>query len=373
MPTTAEHSDDLKQMQLTVAQFLARTAGSKQVRTAMASEAGYDVELWRRAVEELGLVAMMVPEAQGGLGLGFTEAAMVLGELGSHLVSGPLAETIVCTAILARCNTPVAQKLLTRIAAVGLAMTAAVAEPDTGWDLLRPSVTASPVGGDGHYELLGRKAYVPFGSAAQVYLVAAAVGAETGLFAVESDASNVTCLERVGLDQTRRFADIEFSAAPAMRVDLPGSGDADRLTELMLVAIAIDSAAAARSCLDLTVEYLKVREQFGKPLGSFQALKHRCADLAVTLAGAQATAWYAVRTVAQEAAEIKMVAPLARSVCADAFMTIAAESIQLHGGIGFTFEHDAHLYFKRAKTNQQLYGSGSQLRRRVAMAAGLEN
>jgi alkylation response protein AidB-like acyl-CoA dehydrogenase len=169
------------------------------------------------------------------------------------------------------------------------------------------------------------------------------------------------------LDQTRSQATVSFAGSPAVTVE----ADASTAEELLRVLLAVESAGAAAHCLDVTVAYLKTREQFGRPLGSFQALRHRCADLAVLTTSARATAYAAVDAAVARTADLPVLAPLAKRYCADAFWQVAAEMIQLHGGIGFTWEHQAHRYLKRAKTTQLLHGSPAELRRLVASLANL--
>ncbi|ASR39344.1 hypothetical protein BAY61_16255 [Prauserella marina] len=350
-------------MRRTVADFLERYSDSAQVRAAMASERGYDAALWRRCAEELGTTALVVPERCGGLGLGFGDAAVVIEEFGRRVVPSPLLTTVVAATVASACHTGEADRLLRAIAAGGLAVS--IAFPGE-----RP-VRASETGAA--WTLRGRPAPVMHGAHVDTLLVAADTAGGPGLFVVERAAEGVRSDRLVTLDQTRSLAEVELADAPA--VPLAASSKmksiVDLLTDLTLIALATESAAAARSCLEATVEYLKVRHQFGKPLGSFQALKHRCADLAVDVEGAESTAWYAVETAMSDPGERAVLAPLAKAVCADTFMRVAAESVQLHGGIGFTFEHDAHLFLKRAKANQHLLGSPSELRRRIGTAAGL--
>jgi alkylation response protein AidB-like acyl-CoA dehydrogenase len=371
LSTGRVQSDEQREMRRTVADLLDKHAGPVRIRAAMAGEPGFDPTLWRRAAQDLGLGAVLVPERLGGLGLDFGDAAVVLEEFGRRVVPSPVPTTLVAAAVLDACGTPEADAVLGRIAEDGVSVSLAVAEPGAGWDTTAGRTRAEPHGTG--WSLTGSKRHVPFGAAVDLLLVVAADAGGPGLFVVAGDAAGVTRRGRAALDQTRRLADVDLALAPAVRVSPADDGArlVALLDQLTLAALAVESAAAASACLTMTVEYLKVREQFGRPLGSFQALKHRCADLLVTVEGAASTAWYAVEVATSGSAELAVVAPLARIVCADALMEVAAESIQLHGGIGFTFEHDAHLFFKRGKANQQLGGPPSELRRRVARAAGL--
>ncbi|MEU3270255.1 acyl-CoA dehydrogenase family protein [Saccharomonospora sp. NPDC006951] len=362
---TVTRADERDDMRRTVAEFLDRYSDSGRVRAAMASEHGYDTALWRRCSQELGTTALVVPERCGGLGMGFADAAVVIEEFGRRVVPSPLLTTVVAAAAAAACDTGEADELLRVIAEEGAAVSIA-------FEGERP-VRATRTGR--RWSLRGRPAHVMHGADVDVLLVVAETGnaGDPALFVVRRAAEGVRADRLVTLDQTRSLAEVELAGARA--VPLAGEGNVksivDMVTELTLIALAAESAAAARSCLEATVEYLKVRHQFGKPLGSFQALKHRCADLAVDVEGAESTAWYAVETALADPGERAVVAPLAKAVCADTFMRVAAESVQLHGGIGFTFEHDAHLFLKRAKANQHLLASPQELRRKVGEAAGL--
>jgi alkylation response protein AidB-like acyl-CoA dehydrogenase len=201
------------------------------------------------------------------------------------------------------------------------------------------------------------------GPGADVFLVRAA-GA---LVAVRAEDADITPVET--LDQARGQATVRFTDAPVLRV-----GDhafSDRAEGLLWTALAAESAAAAAYCLDTTIEYLKTRVQFGRPIGEFQALKHRCADLAVEVESAHLTARAAVKAAMDDPDEFAVAAPLAKRYCADVFFRAAAEMLQLHGGLGFTWEHDAHRYLKRAKTTQLLHGTPSELRTLIARRVGL--
>ncbi|NIH80796.1 acyl-CoA dehydrogenase family protein [Amycolatopsis viridis] len=338
----------LEEMRKAVADFLRAEADPARRRTAMDSDDGYDRSLFERGVTELGLGGLTVPEACGGLGLGFAEAAVVIEEFGRAVVPSPVPDTLVAATVLAEAGEP-AQEVLHRLATDPVAIAVAG--------------VAGPVGVDGG-RLHGTARAVPHGARADLVLV---LGADGGVYLVSPADPGVTRTARWALDHTRRLADVEFSHVPAQR--LARGGDlARRLVDLVRIAIAVESAAAASACLEQTVAYLKVREQFGRPIGSFQALKHRCADMAVAVHGALATARYAVRCAASGAAtdssgdDVATVAAVAKTVCTDTLMSVAADCLQLHGGVGFTFEHDLHLYLKRGKANQVLAGRNAQLR-----------
>jgi alkylation response protein AidB-like acyl-CoA dehydrogenase len=308
-------------------------ATPERIRAAIDSDAGYDAELWRLLSDELGLLAIAVPEAAGGAGGSFVDAAIVIEESGRGLWPVPLLPSIVAASI-----------------APGAATAAIVVGEGLGTS-------------DG--ALTGTVHHVIDGHRAERLLIASS----EALYSVEASAVGITTSGARSLDLTRWLATVEFSEVPAER--LGDRAAAARAVDVLRVGLAVEAVGAARHCVDETVAYLKTREQFGRPIGSFQALAHRAADLAVLLEAAASTAYYAAWAVADSPDEVPVVAPLAKSVCADAFATIAAETIQMHGGIGFTWEHDAHIYFKRATLTKLLLGDSHIQRQLVATRAGL--
>jgi alkylation response protein AidB-like acyl-CoA dehydrogenase len=293
------------------------------------------------------------------MGAGPAEVAVAVAELGRVLLPTPYLSTAVAALVLAAAagDGPAARRYLPGLA--DGSMIGALA-PDS-------AVTAVPDPGAGRaragYTITGVARHVVDGGVAGLLLVPDG----DRLLAVATADAVVEPVET--LDQTRRQAVVRFDAAPAVAV-----GRADRALALYRVLAAAECVAAAEHCLATTVEYLRTRRQFGRAIGSFQALKHRCADLAVAVAAAEATARAAVWTAATDPAGLAALAPLAPLAalyCSRAFVDVAAEMIQLHGGIGFTWEHEAHLYFKRAKSTQLLLGPVSALRTEIGRAAGL--
>lgn len=355
--------EEQREIRRTVGELLDQHAGMPRIRDVMATLPGVDVPLWGR-LAELGLTAMLVPDHIGGMGTDFRDASVVMEEAGRRLVPVPVSETLVATAVLAACATPAADAVLREVAESGWAVSS-----------IGPGhVAASSSGGGARLD--GTCRFVPFGATSDLLLVAATTPDGPGLFAVSGNAAGHRA--RMTLDQTRRLADVDLDDVPAERVSADGDGGrvVALLGDLTLVSLAVESAAAASVCLDLTVGHLTMRHQFGRPLGSFQALKHRCADHAVAVQGAIATATHAAEAAAATLAgnsedDLAVLAPLAKLVCADVFRDVAGDAIQLHGGIGFTFEHDIHLYFKRAKAHQALGADRADLRRRLGQAAGL--
>lgn len=331
--------EELRELRSAVRGFLEQHA---PVRAQMAG----DGTAWKRLTEELGLAALPVAEEHGGAGAGFVEVGVVLEECGRSLLNAPYLSTVVAAAVL----------------------------QDLGADDLLPGLAdgsapaALALGGGVRADagaLTGTYDQVVDAAGAALLLVAA----DDGLHVVPRDAPGVTVTPLQPLDTTRPQARVELAQAPARQVgDLAA---VERAVDLLHVALACESVGAAERALEMAVEHLKVREQFGRPLGSFQALRHRVADLTVLTEAARSTAWYAARAAAGLSDDLAVVAPLAHATCSEAFTAVAGESIQLHGGIGFTWEHDAHLYFKRAWTTALLHGDARTLRRRAAARAGV--
>jgi alkylation response protein AidB-like acyl-CoA dehydrogenase len=356
-------TEDQDELRATVRALLERHATSTRIRAAAEREDGFAPDLWRVLVEQMELTSVAIAEAHGGTGATFVELGIVLAELGRVLAPVPYLSTVTAAAAIEdAAASAVAGSLLARVVE-GAAATLAVADA-------AESPAVARAAGDGHV-LAGVKEHVLDGSLADLLVVSAAIDGERALFAVEG--ADVEREPLSTLDATRRQARVRLDGAPAVRLTAPGDGERAlaHALDLVRVALAAESVGAADRCLELTLDYLRERVQFGRPIGSFQALKHRCADLAVEVEAATSTAWYAAWAAADAPDELPVVAPLAKAVCGDAFLHMAAETIQLHGGIGFTWEHDAHLYFKRAKSTELLFGSSREQRRLVSARAGI--
>jgi alkylation response protein AidB-like acyl-CoA dehydrogenase len=311
---------------------------------------------WARLAGELGLTGLAVPECHGGAGAGLPEVAVAVEETGRVLFPAPYLSTALAGAVLGE--------------AVLSDSTASEFLPGIASGALRAAFVFSGTVEAAHGRLTGVAHHVLDGAEAGLFVVR--VG--DALFAVRAADTVVTPVGT--LDQSRSQATVEFPGAPAVAVARAVDQTADRAEDLLRVMLAVESVGGAAHCLDVTVGYLKTRVQFGRPIGAFQALRHRCADLAVEVASARATAYAAVRAASLTGtggspAELPVLGPLAKRHCADVFWHVAAEMIQLHGGIGFTWEHEAHRYLKRAKTTQLLHGTPAELRRLVSQRAGL--
>jgi alkylation response protein AidB-like acyl-CoA dehydrogenase len=365
---TEEHEE----LRSTVRQFLAARSDEQAVRQHMASERGWDPGVWKLMAEQIGLAGLIVPEEYGGAGFGPVELCVVMEEMGRALACAPyLATAVGAASALLECGDAEARsELLPAIAAGRSVSTLAWVEPDGRWDLSGIAMRARPK--DGGWLLDGRKCWVLDGHTADPILVAARTEAGLELFRVDADADGLTRSPLPELDLTRKLADLEFSATPAAKL---GHGDRtaalERVLALCLAALAAEQVGGAQACLDMATAYARSRLQFGRPIGSYQAIKHKCADLLVEVEFARTAAYHACFCAAQAPDELPEAAALAKAYCSEVYFHAAAENIQIHGGMGFTWEHPAHLYFKRAKSSQALFGSPVAHRERLAEHIGL--
>ncbi len=368
---TDEH-EELRQM---VRRFLEDKSDEQAVRATMTTERGYSEEVWTQMAEQLALQAMVVPEEHGGAGFGPVELSIVLDEMGRALLCAPYLSTAVLSAYALReAGSPAAQKdLLPGIAAGQRVATVALVDAGCGWSIDDVETRAEEDGAA--WRLSGRKVHVLDGHVADVLLVVALAGDEVGLFRVEPGADNLERSLTPTLDITRKLATVQLSGTQATRVD--GGGDQTaalrKAVALTTVALAAEQVGGAQKCLEMSTEYAKTRLQFGRPIGSFQAIKHRCADMLVEVEFAKSAAYHAAFRAAGggEEGEILAAAGVAKSYCSEAYFDVTAETIQVHGGMGFTWEHPAHLYFKRARSSSALFGSPIEHRERLADHLGL--
>lgn len=350
--------------------FLDRYSTEAELRKQVDSDPGYDVAAWRMAAEQIGMQALAVPEDFGGAGFSFDELAVVLEETGRALFTGPVLPSVVLasTVLLQSGDESACERYLPGLADGSCVGTVAVSEDGALWSEDDVQVRAEPAG-DG-WALTGTKRFVLSGAEAGLVIVAARTERGVSLFAVDTSgpAQGVGVEQLPVMDLSRRLASVTFEAASAVLIGEDGTGWATlaKVFDHAIVALACEQVGGAAAVLDATVEYLKMREQFGRAIGSFQAIKHRCADMLVELESARSAAAYASAAIAADADDASVAASIAKVYCSRAFYHIAAESIQMHGGIGFTWEHPAHLYFKRAKSAEVLFGSPAEHRERIA-------
>ena len=366
-------SEEQEELRRIVRQFLETKSSEAAVREQMDTEQGYDTAVWSQMADQMGLQGLIIPEAFGGSGYSYVELIVVLEEMGRSLRCAPYFSTVVLAAntLIHSGDDAAKSDLLPGIASGETVATLAFTEANGRWDEAGITMTAKP-GGDG-WALDGTKMFVLDGHTADLVLVAARTPAGVSLFSVAGDAAGLTRTPLATMDQTRKQARLEFSGTPATLVGTDGGGWAvlERVLDLAAVALAAEQVGGAQMCLDMSVEYAKVRVQFGRPIGSFQAIKHKCADMLLEVESAKSAAYYAGWCASELTDELPSVASLAKAYCSDAYFHAAAENIQIHGGIGFTWEHPAHLYFKRAKSSELLFGDPTYHRELLAQRIGL--
>ncbi len=355
-------SDEQNQLRTAVRKFCSENFDEQTVRRLMESDPPFDPKVWTRLGSELGVLGLSVPEADGGVGGTLVDQAVAVEELGASLACGPVFGTVFLAipALVAASAGQVRDELLAEL--VEGRRTAAFVVADRAGALGEVSVTAD------NDALSGTVERVVDAGAADDLLVAARSADGVALYAVDAAGPGVERRPLVTLDLTRPQATVLLSGAPGRLV--AGAGEAERVIEHALqvgsALLAAEQVGAGQHLLDLSVDYAKSRLQFGRPIGSFQAVKHRLADLLVDLEHARSTAYHAVWALTDGSDDPALAVSIAQATCSAAFSRIATDTIQVHGGIGFTWEHQAHLYFKRATTDAALLGSAEQHRSRVA-------
>ncbi len=357
----------------TIRSFLQARSSERDVRGAMATREGFDPAVWSQLTGQLGAAGLHIPEEFGGAGYSFEETAIVLEESGRALLCAPLLSSVVASTTVLASGDPVAQaEFLPGIASGATVATVALTNRPGRWNAQGATAAAEMV--DGEWRVTGQAAYVVDGHTASLILVPARTKSGLGLFAVSGDAPGVARELLATLDETRKLARIDFSSAGARPVGQPGAAEAamEHVLRVASVALANEQAGVAGAAVEMAVQYAKDRIQFGRPIGSFQAIKHKCADLHVALESARSAARAAAVAAATMAEDLPELAAIAASFCGEACLLAGHENIQIHGGIGFTWEHPAHLYYKRAKSSEFLFGDVQYHREILADIIGLE-
>ncbi len=350
-------SQDHIELARSVRKMLDKRSDSQAVRNAFN---GFDTELWSTLCEQMGVAALAIPEESGGAGFTLAETYVVLEELGRALTPSPLLASVVASEALLRSLAAEPREGAPATEAPLLEQIAAGTVATLAWSGVTGPADA-PVGvtfNDG--KLTGSVSPVLYGDVAEVILVAAEHDGGLGLFSV--DPSTVTRTKVAGLDPTLSFAKLELDGVAAETITLDAASSLATAHRVGTLATAALQVGCAQRGLDMTVDYTKQREQFGRPIGSFQALKHRMADLLVRVQMSRAGAWAAVQAHVNDAPNADRLAAAAGSYCSDAAVEVGGETVQLHGGIAITWEHDAHLVLKRAQALNQLFGLPHQQR-----------
>ena len=366
-------TDEQEQLRDFVRSFLEEKSPESAVREQMDTEQGFDPDVWAQMSEQMGLPALTIPEEYGGQGFTRIEQVVVLEEMGRSLLCAPYFSSAVMAAntLMLSGDESAKQAHLPGIASGETRGTLAFTEQNGRWD--EPGITMAATAENGGWRLDGVKMYVLDGHTADLLIVAARTGGGVSLFTVDPGAAGLTRTALSTMDQTRKQAKLTFEGVEATLIGTEGQGwpVLEGVLDLAAVALAAEQVGGAQCCLDMSVEYAKVRVQFGRPIGSFQAIKHKCADMLLEVESAKSAAYYAGWCAAEMNDELPQVASLAKSYCSEAYFHAAAENIQIHGGIGFTWEHPAHLYFKRAKSSELLFGDPTYHRELLAQRIGL--
>jgi alkylation response protein AidB-like acyl-CoA dehydrogenase len=342
-------------------------------REVMAGERGVDDDLWRLLAGELGLAGLLVPAAFGGSGASAAEAAVVLEELGRVLACVPYLSTAVLvplTLVLSG-DEAAMSAYLPKIASGTSIAALAGAESNGRWaaDDIALCATESAEG----WQLTGTKSYVIDGHLSELTIAVARAPYGISLFAVEGSPAGLQRTASPTMDQTRRLARLDFDQVPARLIGRAGGGwpVVEQVLDTALAMLSAEHVGGLQQLLDLSVEYAKTRVQFGLPIGTFQGVKHRCADMLIALEMARSLAVYATWCASTHDPDLQIASAMARAYCSDAYFEAACATIQVHGGTGFTWEHDAHLYLKRAATSRLLFGAPSAHRDALATLLAL--
>ena len=366
-------TEEQEELRNTVRAFLEAKSSEEAVREQMETEQGYDEAVWSQMGEQMGLQGLHIPEEYGGSGYGYVELGIVLEEMGRALLCAPFFSTVVLAGntLLLSGDDDAKKQYLPGIASGETIATVAFTEPSGKWDESGITMEATP-SGDG-YTLSGTKSFVLDGHIASLIIVAARTASGVSLFAVDGNASGLTKTSLSTMDQTRKQAKLDFDDVPATLIGEDGKGwdVLQTVLDLAAVSLAAEQVGGAQFVLDMAVEYAKVRVQFGRPIGSFQAIKHKCADMLLEVESAKSAAYYGMWCASEMNDELPSTASLAKAYCSEAYFHATAENIQIHGGIGFTWEHPAHLYFKRAKSSELLFGDPTYHREQLAQRIGI--
>lgn len=364
------------ELRKTVAQLLAKRADAAALRKTLESGEAFDRGLWDVLCQQVGVAALAIPEEFGGFGATLIEQHLVLEELGAALTPSPMfgSAVLAAQAILATGNDEACERLLPGIAEGSSIAALCWVGPEGHWRSDDVACTAAGSDADG-YTVSGTAHYVLDGAHADVLIVAAAVEGSDGvigLFEVDPAAGGVARRQLPTMDLTRPMSLVEFDSAPAVRLTADDATAAlEKVRTIAIVALSAEQVGAAERCMQMTVDYSKDRVQFGRAIGSFQALKHRMADLYFLVETARSASYAAVHSLSEGLPTAAADALVAKAYCSEAFLAVTGDAIQLHGGIAITWEHDAHLFFKRAHGSAQLLGQPEEFFKEMETLAGL--
>jgi alkylation response protein AidB-like acyl-CoA dehydrogenase len=367
-------SEDLEALRASVRSFLEDKSPSREVRRLMATEDGFDKDVWRQMAEQLGLQGLAIPESYGGSGFGYVELLVVFEEMGRALFCGPYFSTVALAAslLIHSGDEELKALYLPEIASGNLIATVSLTEDGESWSEQGISTRAVKTA-EGGWVLTGTANYVIDGGVADVLFIPAQTESEVNVFAVEAESTGLTRTPLGVMDATRKQVRVDLSGTPARQVSSAGAGWTliNKVQLIGAIALAGEQVGGAQKVLEESVEYAKTRQQFGRFIGSFQAIKHKCANIYLESESAAVVARYAAWTADADLDDMVLAASMAKAYCSEAFAHAAAENIQIHGGVGFTWENDAHLYLRRAKTSELYLGDATTHREVIAGILGI--
>lgn len=368
-------TDEQQEFRDVVRRFLEDKSPTTAVRKLMETAEGYDREVWQQLSGELGLTAVHIPEAYGGQGFGVSELAIAAEEMGRSLLCAPyFASTVLAGTAILKAGTEAQKKaLLPGIAAGKTIATLAFTEDNGRWDVTTTAATATPAGGK--YTLDGSKGFVLDGHTAGLIVVAARRPGSIGmdglsLFTVKSDAKGLERQQLQSMDPTRKLARLVFTGVEAELLGTEGAATGPLAATLDVAAICLanEMVGGAELLLKQAIDFANMRYQFGRPIASFQSLKHKAADMLLQVELAKSGAYYAAAAADEGDPELPALASLAKAAASEAYMQTAIHTVQIHGGIGFTWDNDTHLWFKRAKSSEVFLGDAAYHRERLMQA-----
>ncbi|HXM41468.1 MAG TPA: acyl-CoA dehydrogenase family protein [Bryobacteraceae bacterium] len=337
-----------------------------EVRRLMETDTAYDAALWQKMADQ-GWTGMIFDEEYGGLGLGLVEMAVALEEMGRALLPGPYLSTVLLAggAIAAAGNRAQKRKYLSRIATGEAHATLALLEGSASWDPEAVQLIAHPTLAG--FALNGRKMFVPDAGIADYFVCAA----DVGLFLAPRGARGLTVSPLPAIDETRKLYQVAFENVPVAEEDILAIGDParaalERALAVATVALAAEMVGGMQRVMEIAVEYCKARKQFGKPIGQFQAVQHLCADMLLLTESSRSAAYYAAWALQERAPEADAAVSIAKAYAGDAYREVGNRGIQVQGGMGFTWENNVHLYYKRAKASEVMFGDATYHRERIA-------
>ena len=365
-------NEEQEEFRRSIHRFLQDHSAISEVRRLMDTDEGFDPKIWNQMATQLGLTAVTIPEKFGGLGYGQVELGIVFEEMGRTLLCAPYFSTVALgvNLLLETGDEAVCSEYLPLVASGEARLAVGAYESESDWSV--DDIYTSATGG-AEAVITGSKSYVIDGLTATHLLVLARSPEGISLYIVDGSDKSIEKTSQLPLDLTRKISTVTFDSTPAKLIGIAGVGSSyyEKMLPKSLVSLASEQVGGAQRVLEMAVDYAKTRIQFGRPIGSFQAIKHKCADMLVEVESAKSAAYYGAWVVDNDPAELPTVSYLAKAFCSEAFFSVAAENIQIHGGIGFTWEHDAHLYFKRAKSSEIMFGSPAFFREKLAQRIGL--